>query len=139
MTERLRELERALAEAPGDLRLLRQLADERKRRGRELLPDRIRADHWELVKIAAQGGIAGEMAVCALRFALFRDGGPAPWPSRLRGIRDDFWRTYQASSAAIDARLQRVMGLAPPSEPLADTHRSFVRRKLGRDRGRGRR
>lgn len=50
MTEILRQLERAHAENPDDLRVLRALADERKRRGLELLPDVVRVRRiyaWE--------------------------------------------------------------------------------------------
>lgn len=46
MTERIRELERAHAADPSDLVALRSLADERKRRGLELLPDVRRVEAW---------------------------------------------------------------------------------------------
>jgi hypothetical protein len=43
-SERLRELERAVSADPQDLVALRELADDRKRRGLELLPDVLRVD-----------------------------------------------------------------------------------------------
>lgn len=64
MTERLRELERAHAADPSDLGVLRELADERRRRGLELLPilrppPQIRTatvtSRWR----ASAGGVAG--------------------------------------------------------------------------------
>lgn len=47
MSERLRDLERACAADPGDLAALRALADERKRRGLEFLPDVVRRIPWQ--------------------------------------------------------------------------------------------
>ena len=52
MSERLRELERKHRAAPDDLATLRALADERRRRGDEMLPDVRRGNPWDAIRAA---------------------------------------------------------------------------------------
>jgi hypothetical protein len=78
MAERLRELERAHRADPQDLVALRELADERKRRGEELLPDRVtelRGTPW-IVRVTSLA-----TSLHALSGALAR----APSPSAIFG------------------------------------------------------
>lgn len=93
MSEALRLLERRAAADPSDLVVLRRFADERKRRGAELLPAR-----REPAPYACE----------TLRLALRGD-----WVSvRLRTLRRDFWETYRTTATDMALRFDTIMRLA---------------------------
>jgi hypothetical protein len=68
--ERIRELERAHRADPQDLVLLRELAEERKRRGEELLPDVVRPDPLYLARWARHLNALRDASRSALWIAL---------------------------------------------------------------------
>lgn len=142
MSDRLRELERAVEEEPTSERALRALCAERRRRGDEWLPDVPRPDSWRAVHLAIQG--IREFSVGGLilrdwdrmvREAMIRDFSSRHWSwagellrERGRGRLDPL---TEAQAAADEIMLQ------PPLRPTADAIEALGIARPGPGRTRG--
>jgi hypothetical protein len=118
----LRRLERAHRADPQDLVALRELADERKRRGEELLPDRVRLDPWTAVEARTcvvsgrwirTAAIGERDAFRETADAFFRSQLPVPAPGMVWVAREESFQHNNVTGEVTCARRYTEAAFAP--------------------------